>query len=97
MHDTRQYFTENEYDDVKGFTVLTASDGEYHIAEKWLKPDGDDVWLDYWVPASDLDVRVDKGHCEPKAKLTTGQFEAVCREVGWYTEQFEDSSNEATA
>jgi len=95
-YDSRTYFSENEYDDVKGFTILNAKNGDYHIAEKWLKEDGDDRWLDYWVPESDLMDRVDDGLCEPKGTLTDEQFEAVCREVDWYTEQFE-SAEGATA
>jgi|APHM01.1.fsa_nt_gi hypothetical protein len=90
-HDKQTYFTENEYDDVKGFTILAAGEGEYHIAEKWLKDDGDDVWLDYWVPESDLLERATEGLCEAKAKLTDEQFEAVCQKVDWYTEQFEEA------
>lgn len=95
-YNARTYFTEREHDDVKGFTVLKAEDGDYHIAEKWLKEDGDDRWLDYWVPESDLMDRVDDGLCEAKGSLTDEQFEAVCREVDWYTEQFE-SPEGATA
>jgi hypothetical protein len=88
-HQPRTYFTENEYDDVKGFTVLKVESGDYHIAEKWLKENGDDCWLDYWVSESDLSDRVDDGLCEPKGKLTDAQFQEVCREVDWYLEQFE--------
>lgn len=89
-HKERTYFTENEYDDVKGFTVLKTQDGEYHIAEKWLKSgEQEDVWLDYWIPESDLLSRVDEGLCEPKGTLTDEQYAAVCENVGWYTDEQE--------
>jgi hypothetical protein len=111
MHyDARRYFTEDEYDDVKGFTLLKARDGDYHIAEKWLASTdeagesektasqiSDDRWLDYWVPESDLVDRVEDGLCEPKATLTDEQFEQVCKKVGWYTEQFESEEPEVDA
>lgn len=107
-YETRTYFTEHEYDDVKGFSVLAAEDGEYHIAEKWLASSAseadseasstpeNDVWLDYWVPESDLQDRVADDLCEPKAKLTEEQFEQVCKKVGRYTEQF-DGADPITA
>lgn len=86
-YDSRTYFTENEQNDVKGFTVLAADTDEYHIAEKWLKEDGNDVWIDYWIPEAQLLRRVKDGACEPKAELTDEQFEKVCELVGWdYTE-----------
>lgn len=86
-HEPQTYFTENEQDDVKGFTILAAQDDQYHIAEKWLKEDGDDVWMDYWIPEAQLLSRVSDGACEPKAELTDEQFEMVCEMVGWdYTE-----------
>jgi hypothetical protein len=104
-HKERTYFTENEYDDVKGFTVLKTQDGEYHIAEKWLASDAseadsegeassppeneEDVWLDYWIPESDLLSRVEEGLCEPKGTLTDEQYAAVCENVGWYTDEQE--------
>lgn len=89
-HNERTYFTENEYDDVKGFTVLKTQEGEYHIAEKWLKSgEEEDVWLDYWIPEADLLARVDDGLCEPKGTLTDEQYAAVCEQVGWYTDEEE--------
>jgi hypothetical protein len=101
-HNERTYFTENEYDDVKGFTILSTDGNEYHIAEKWLASEAndnrsEDVWLDYWVPESDLQERVNAGFCEPKATLTEEQFEQVCRKVDWYTEQFESSQDGESA
>jgi len=80
-YEQKQFFKENEYDDVKGFTVLDASDGKYHIAEKWLDADHDE-WMDYWVPEGDLLARVESGDCEPTAMLTAEQFEAVCKKAG---------------
>jgi len=90
-HEPKTYFTEHEQDDVKGFTVLTANNDQYHIAEKWLK-DGDEdaIWMDYWIPEAQLLRRVSDGACEPKAKLSDEQYEAVCEFVGWdYTEDGE--------
>lgn len=87
-YDERTYFDEKEYDDVKGFTVIEAKDGRYHIAEKWLKEEGEDTWIDYWIPEGDLLGRVEGDKCEPKGQLTDDQFEAVCKMVGWrYDEQ----------
>lgn len=87
----RTYFEENEFDDVKGFTVLRAKDGKYHIAEKWLATEDnraeEDAWIDYWIPESQLVERHDEGHCEPKGKLTDEQFQSVCELVGWYTDE----------
>jgi len=82
-YEPRQFFSENEHDEVKGFTILQAKDGKYHIAEKWLKEDGDDQWMDYWVPESDLLPRVEREECEPAATLSDEQFEGVCKMVGW--------------
>jgi hypothetical protein len=82
-YEKQQFFSENQHDSVKGFTVLQAKDGKYHIAEKWLKEDGDDKWMDYWVPESDLHNRTERGDCEPAAMLTDEQFEGVCKKVGW--------------
>lgn len=90
-HESQTYFGEQEYDDVKGFTVLAAEDGEYHIAEKWLSTEennaDEDAWIDYWVPESDLLSREEDGHCEKKGKLTDDQYEKVCQNVEWYTEE----------
>lgn len=90
-YEPKTYFTEGERDDVKGFTLLAAKNGRYHIAEKWLATEEnratEDKWLDYWIPEDELLDRHDKGKCEPKGKLTNEQFEAVCDRVGWdYTE-----------
>lgn len=99
-HEDKTYFAENEYDDVKGFTILKAKDGEYHIAEKWLassaseadsdgegsSPPENDTWIDYWIPESDLLSREEDGDCEKKGKLTDEQYEKVCESVEWYTD-----------
>lgn len=82
-YEQSQFFTENEYDDVRGFTILEAQDGKYHIAEKWLKDNNEDAWIDYWVSESDLLSRVENNACEPHAMLTNDQFEKVCKNVGW--------------
>ena len=104
-YDKQTYFTENEYDDVKGFTILKTHKGNYHIAEKWLASDKEEadskfasetVWLDYWIPESDLQERVSEGLCEEKAKLTDEQYDAVCERVGWYTDE-EQTSEKAAA
>jgi len=77
-YDTKTYFGEKEQDDVKGFTVLAADDGEYHIGEKWLKGDDEDaVWMDYWIPEAQLLRRVEDGACEPKGQLSDEQFAQV--------------------
>lgn len=82
-HEPRQFFNENDHDEVKGFTVLQAKNGKYHIAEKWLKEDGDDKWMDYWVPEADLNRRIEQEKCEASASLSDEQFEGVCKKVGW--------------
>ena len=87
-YEAKTYFAEEEYDDVKGFTVLEAKDGEYHIAEKWLASQNDDenasndTWIDYWIPESDLLDRVEDGHCNPKGKLTDEQYDGVRAKIG---------------
>jgi len=97
-YESGTYFTENEFDDVKGFTVLKADSGEYHIAEKWLASNasgddsGEDKWMDYWVPESDLLDRVESGDCDPKGTLTDDQFNAVCEAVEWYTGDEEEAA-----
>lgn len=89
------YFKELEQNDVKGFTVLHTSESEgYHIAEKWLKSEtgANDVWLDYWIPAAQLEARVEAGKCEPVGELSDKQFAQVCDLVGWdYAEAAEAS------
>jgi hypothetical protein len=82
-YEAKTYFTENEYDTVSGFTIIDASDGRYHIAEKWEKDDGEDSWLSYGVPESDFTERVERGACEKKARLSDEQYAAVCEKVGW--------------
>lgn len=84
-HETKTYFTEHEQDDVKGFTIIATdeSDSKYHIAEKWLSDEGEDTWMDYWIPEAQLLARVDDGACEPKAQLTDEQYAQICELVGW--------------
>ena len=84
-YEPQQFFSENEHDEVKGFTVLEAKNGKYHIAEKWLKSDEskEDTWMDYWISESDLLPRIEREECEPKAMLSEEQFAGVCRKVGW--------------
>lgn len=89
-HEAKTYFAEQEYDDVKGFTVLKAKDGRYQIAEKWLKEEGESRWISYWIPESDLLSRIEQGHCEPKGKLTDEQFEGVCKMVGFRAKSAEE-------
>jgi hypothetical protein len=88
-HTARTYFTENGHEDVKGFTILKAQDGKYHIAEKWLKSEDNHTWLDYWISEKDLESRIEDNLCEESGTLTDEQFKAVCQNVDWYTEQFE--------
>lgn len=95
-YEPRQFFKEHEHDEVKGFTVLEAQDGKYHIAEKWLASDASgadsdsedsssasEKWMDYWVAESDLLPRVERDECEPAAMLSDDQFEGVCKMVDW--------------
>jgi len=83
-YEQKQFFTENEMDDVKGFTILQAKNEQYHIAEKWLSAteDGEDKWLDYWIPEGDLLARVVDGDCEPSTTVSDQQFEKICKRVG---------------
>jgi hypothetical protein len=76
-YETKTYFGEEEQDDVKGFTVLATDDGEYHIGEKWLKENGDSIWMDYWIPEAQLLRRVEDGACTPKGQLSDEQFAQV--------------------
>lgn len=80
-HEPRAFFAEHEQGDVKGFTVIEAGDGQYHIGEKWLREDADDVWISYWITAEDLARRCDEGACEKKGKLTEEQFAKVVENV----------------
>jgi hypothetical protein len=85
-YERKAYFVEHEYDDVNGFIILQSKNGMYQIAEKWFKEDdenADGVWMDYLIPKSDLQDRIDAGHCEHKAQVSDRQFEAVCEKVGW--------------
>jgi hypothetical protein len=79
-YDTSTYFTENEADDVKGFTIIgrNQNSGEYHIAEKWSREDTEDKWLQYWIPEAQLLARVENDKCEERATLTQEQLEKVC-------------------
>lgn len=82
-HDRKTFFAEEEQDDVKGFTVIeTSEDMGYHIAEKWIRGEGDGVWVQYWIPEEQLLSRVEAGACTPKGKLTDSQFEKVRELVG---------------
>jgi len=82
-YDAQTFFTEEEYENVSGFTVLAAREGRYHIAEKWEKDSGQDRWIAYGVPASDFEQRVARGACEQKAELTEEQYSAVCEKVNF--------------
>lgn len=84
-YDKATYFTEHEQDDVKGFTVLAAKNDTYHLAEKWLKDEGDNLWMDYTVSESDLLARVEAGECEPVGELSSEQYDKVLDAVD-YTE-----------
>lgn len=78
-YDTRTYFKEHEADDVNGFTVVETNEdtSEYHLAEKWSRPDSEDTWLNYWIPESHLLARIEGGECEETATLSDSQFEQV--------------------
>lgn len=80
-HEITTYFEENEEDAVKGFTIIDHAGDEYHIAEKWVKPDADNKWLQYHIPAEQLEARIAQGKCQPKAQLTDEQFAAVCEAI----------------
>lgn len=82
-HDTRTYFDESEEESVKGFTIIDTNEDseEYHIAEKWVKPEGEDRWMQYWIPEAQLLSRVEADKCEPVATLSDEQFEKVCEMI----------------
>lgn len=82
-YERKTYFKEHDYDNVKGFTILETKDGRYHVGEKWLKEEGDDRWIDYWISEDELLARVEEDACEPLGTLSDGQYEAVCEAVGW--------------
>lgn len=81
-YDAKTFFTEHEADSVNGFVVINAENGRYQIAEKWLKDDGEDRWISYVVPESDLLARVESEACEPKGHVSDDQYEAVCKKAG---------------
>lgn len=81
-HEITTYFKESEEDAVKGFTIIDHTDDGYQIAEKWVKEDADDKWLQYDVPAEQLEGRVESDKCEPVGQLTESQFAAVCENLG---------------
>lgn len=86
-YESKTYFVENEHDDVKGFTIIAVKDERYYIAEKWLASQNEehsqssDVWMDYWVSASELQSRIEDGKCDAKGKLTDDQFDKVCDNI----------------
>lgn len=94
-YEIRTYFDELEQDDVNGFAVIgtVPSDNEYQVAEKWQRADAEDIWIQYHIPASDLQNRISDGNCETKGNLTQEQYEAVCQKVGMPTQ----SSNKVSA
>jgi nucleoside-triphosphatase THEP1 len=72
------YFEEREEDSVEGFTIIDTDENEgYHIAEKWCR-ESDEVWMQYWVPAEELERRAREEACAPVTSLTDEQFEKVC-------------------
>ena len=77
-HDIRAFFTEHADEEVTGFAVIEAKNGQYRLAEKWNKPDGEPSWVTYWVPEAQLLQRERSGQCERSGSLTEEQFEAVC-------------------
>lgn len=100
-YEPRQYFKEHECESIKGFTVLEAKNGRYHIAEKWLASEDPessretDKWMNYWVPESDFLSRVEADKCEPVGKLTDEQYEGVCKMVGWRYDEGETPAQKA--
>lgn len=88
----RTYFAEHEEESVKGFTIIKAQDGKYHLAEKWRRDGAEDKWIQYWITEEELLARVEDDKCEAKAKISPEQFKQVCEFVGFYEEEAEKVS-----
>lgn len=82
-HETRTYFKELAQDDVKGFIILSVSENEYFIGEKWLKADGPDQWHAYSVPQAQIHERTKAGDCKPVGKVSQEQFDKVVELTGY--------------
>lgn len=76
------YLTDTEEDCVKGTTVLGIDDGGYHLAEKWLREEKDDIWIQYHVSEAEMEKRVESGSIVRKGSLTDEQFAQVAELVG---------------
>lgn len=98
-HTRKSYFSESEYDHVKGFTLLDVNEEKetYHIAEKWFKHDDDGEWIDYHISEAALLQRVENGFCELAGTLTDEQYAAVCENVGWEYHEGTTPKQEAEA
>jgi len=66
-YEAGQQFVERHVDDVDIFTIIEVNDRspEYRIAEEWYRDDGETTWVDYWLPAEELDRYIDDERCEP--------------------------------
>lgn len=74
-----QYFREHDDPQVPGFTIIEAEDGEYRLAERWDRPNGESRWTVYWIDSEQLQSRINDELCEPVGSLTDRQFEQVCQ------------------
>lgn len=80
-YDIQSYFKEIADNEVTGFTIIERRNGQYRLAEKWSRPDGDAIWQTYWIPESQLVDRTEAGLCERVGELTEEQFQQVCQET----------------
>lgn len=80
--DTRTYFRENSYDDVRGFVVIESQGDRRRIAEKWLREDEGDRWVSYWVNITQLETRLDKDAIERVGSISAEQFNQVVDSLG---------------
>lgn len=88
------YFREHGDDEVRGFTILSAANGTYELAEKWLRSDGDPLWHKYSVSEEQLLDRVSDGLCEKHGTLTERQFKQVKKAVGFNEDLLSDVESE---
>lgn len=80
-HDTKEFFTELADNEVTGFVIIETGRGQYRLAEKWKRADDEPKWVTYWVPAHQLESRLEDGLCEKKGTVSDEQFEAVCKKT----------------
>jgi hypothetical protein len=80
--DTKTYFREKAYDDVRGFVIIETQGDRRCIAEKWLREEEGDKWVSYWVNIAQLETRLDKNAIERVGSISDEQFNQVLDSLG---------------